>query len=405
MRIKQRGTRYQYGKKARARRSRALRLRVLLVLLVVGIYVGYACLRPISATFTVTLQPQSTEATRIVWPASGQAAVGIDGQGVVAVSPQEQTAPIASVTKLVTALAILEKHPLKTGEQGPQVNFGAADVAIYQDVISRDGAALPINDGQSLSEYNALAAMLLVSANNIAISMSDWAFGSEKDYATYANAMLKKLGFSHTYIAGASGLEHGTTSTPSELVRLAELTMHNPVLAEITGLDSLDIPGFPTLENSSHASKLTSNIHGIKVGLTDEAGACLVYWLDVQKNNGPAIRTYGAIIGQPNFRELQAYINRLADIVGQNITEVPLARAGDRVAVYRAVTGAQADVITTQDVRLPHWKGTELNYAVIETKEDLRLQVNVGYANAVRFPLVVRDHPRVAIAWRLTHPF
>ena len=72
----------------------------------------------------------------IPWPAYGQSAVGVKGNGVVSATPNQSPRPTASVAKLVTALAILEKKPLVNNEQGEQIVISDADLAIYDFYLS-----------------------------------------------------------------------------------------------------------------------------------------------------------------------------------------------------------------------------------------------------------------------------
>jgi D-alanyl-D-alanine carboxypeptidase (penicillin-binding protein 5/6) len=87
--------------------------------------------------------------------------------------------------------------------------------------------------GEQISEYQALQAMLLPSANNMADSLARWAFGSPADYVTYANGIIKKMGLSHTVVGNTNGFDDTTTSTADDLVMIGLQAMRNPVIADI----------------------------------------------------------------------------------------------------------------------------------------------------------------------------
>jgi D-alanyl-D-alanine carboxypeptidase (penicillin-binding protein 5/6) len=395
-------TTYRYGKAAKRVRSRRRGLRFgLIIVVVVAIYVAYACLRPITYLPKLVIEQPKSSVSDMIWPSTGQFAVGIEGQGAVAVAPNEHVAPMASVTKLVTALAVLEKHPLKPGDQGETIRFTDADAAIYQSVIARDGVGIGVQPGQSMTERQALEAMLLASANNIAISLSGWAFGSEKEYATYANSMVQRLGLMHTHITGASGLDADTTSTPSDLVRLAELSVHSPVILAITALPQTDIPEFGTVYNISHISALDSAIHPLKVGLTDEAGACFVFWTQPR---GSSERVFGAIMGQSDFKMLKAYVNTFAQkTIAQNYAEVTIAHKGDPVAAYIDASGTPVTAHVKEDVRIAYWRGQPVLLLMPASRSALRLEVHVGDA-VKKYVLESNKPPGFAVSWRLLHP-
>src|SRR5690606_10140017 len=111
----------------------------------------------------------------------------------------------ASMAKVITALAILEKQPLEAGQAGPTYTLTSHDVAVYHMYAAKNGSVLPVHEGMQLTQYQALQAMLLPSANNIADMMVERVFGSEDAYLEYAHDMLRRMGLSRTVVADASG--------------------------------------------------------------------------------------------------------------------------------------------------------------------------------------------------------
>src|SRR3982750_4716678 len=113
------------------RRRRRVGFRIFLSLLVMLLLAG-ACfniVRPLPNAETATMGATSrVSASTLKWPSSGSAALGAQGFGVLdaygAVSPR----PIASLTKLVTALALIEQKPFSLGEQGDTYTFTQQDV-------------------------------------------------------------------------------------------------------------------------------------------------------------------------------------------------------------------------------------------------------------------------------------
>src|SRR5689334_5821227 len=104
--------------------SRSHRWRyAIVVLLLVGLYLLWALLRPLPAlTSTVTLPAQTkAPAGQLQWPAQGQSAVGIVGTSTLETHNPAKPVPIASTAKLITALMVLQKKPLQPGQQGPTI--------------------------------------------------------------------------------------------------------------------------------------------------------------------------------------------------------------------------------------------------------------------------------------------
>ena len=160
----------------------------LTVLIVAGIYVGTMLARPLPA-LNVTAQalaPSQAKPVIMAWPTYGQASVGAVGYGVLAVNGEQKDLPMASVAKVMTALAVLKKKPLQIGQQGPTLVINQADVDEYYRTIAMDGSNVPVVLGEEITQYEALQALLLPSANNMAHTLVRWAYGSDKDYLAYS---------------------------------------------------------------------------------------------------------------------------------------------------------------------------------------------------------------------------
>jgi D-alanyl-D-alanine carboxypeptidase (penicillin-binding protein 5/6) len=82
-----------------------------------------------SAAATVTAGPTvSGQAAEPIAPALGSTAAMADGFGDLGWAPTHDVVPIASMTKVITALMVLKAHPLGANESGPTITFGQADI-------------------------------------------------------------------------------------------------------------------------------------------------------------------------------------------------------------------------------------------------------------------------------------
>src|SRR6185437_3099702 len=109
-----------------------------------------------------------------VWPAYGQAAFVQTGQSQVQAGPNQHTAAIASVAKVMTAYLVLRDHPLRLGQDGPTITLTDADVADTDRRLRQRESIVSIAAGERLTERQALQALLLPSANNIAAALARW---------------------------------------------------------------------------------------------------------------------------------------------------------------------------------------------------------------------------------------
>src|SRR5690606_29402046 len=144
------------------RRPRAL-LPVGIIAALGAAYVGGTLLCPLDAVApTVTTEKvtiESAPAATVAWPANGSAAVGIQGMSTLASTTDRDE--IASITKIASAMMVLEKLPLEVGEQGPSFEFTRSDRQEYLDYRWGNQSSLDVPVDGSLTEYQMLQGVLL----------------------------------------------------------------------------------------------------------------------------------------------------------------------------------------------------------------------------------------------------
>lgn len=263
--------------------------------------------------------PKPAYAAEVAWPAEAKAAaIGIQGSGVVGSHNDSKPRPIASIAKVITALAILEKKPLKGDESGPLVPITEYDEQLYRDYVAQNGTVVLIKAGVPISERDALEAMLLPSANNVADTTAIWAFGSLKNYRDYANGMLKRLGLKDTTVGtDASGLDPSTKSTASDLVRLGEIALKNPIISHIVALPAAHIPFAGDIPNYN-AMVTKHGYTGLKPGESIQAGNTLLFSAN-DTANGKPVTIIGAILGTENYRESNAGALQMVDSIKKTL--------------------------------------------------------------------------------------
>ena len=337
----------------------------LVILFVVGILVGVGYWRysqPLPKVYAQELaleQPSST-AIELPWPAYGQSALGAAGFGVLAVNKTTKPVPIASISKAITALAILQEKPLLPGQKGPVITATEEDVRLYRDYLAKDGSVLPLNAGERATQYELLQAMMLPSANNIADTAAKWAFGSVEAYTSYANKFVKDLGMSETTVADASGFSPRTTSTAKDLVVLGEAVLRNPVLAGIVKQKSAGFPGLDEKIRNVNWLLGTEGILGIKTGNTDQAGGCYLFGVKRQVAGGRSVTVIGAVLGAPTRQIAMNDSLPLIRAADKGFETAMAVRAGQIVGRYNLPWGGSADAVVSSDFKILHWKGSRI---------------------------------------------
>src|SRR5437762_6950356 len=247
-----------------------------------------------------------------VWPAYGQAAVQI-GHSEVQAGPSQHAAAIASIAKVMTAYLVLRDHPLRPGQDGPTITLTDADVA---DTDRRRGQAesvVSIAGGEQLTESQALQALLLPSANNIAAVLARWDAGSEDRFVARMNAIARSLAMTHTRYTDPSGYDDTTVSTAADQVRIVEQAMRLPVFARIVATSSAMLPVAGTVHNTNTLLGHDGFV-GVKTGSDAAAGGCFAFRA-IRSVDGRRTTLTGVVLGQPGSDLVEAGLAAAAAVV------------------------------------------------------------------------------------------
>jgi D-alanyl-D-alanine carboxypeptidase (penicillin-binding protein 5/6) len=195
--------------------------------------------------------------------------VKVDGREVWARNADAPLPP-ASLTKMMTALLVLERADLRSV------------VTVSREASRETGARLGLAPGDRVAVLELLAATLIGSANDACRVLADHVAGSETKFVALMNARARGMGLSGTRFTNASGHDApGMRSTARDLARLAETAMGNPVFAKMAGLEESWISTADTgkkfpLENKNLLIGRYRGAIGVKTGFTGSAGKCLV---------------------------------------------------------------------------------------------------------------------------------
>ncbi len=351
---------------AEKKHSHVLRNIVLLLcaLLAVAIYQLQRPLPPPTTTLSIN-QIVPPGSSKLATPTYGQSALYIDGYGVVSTTGVQQHVSTASIAKVITALCILERKPLKVGETGPKLVMGSNDYELYQQEIAQNGSLLPIYQGMELTQYNALQAIMIPSANNISNSLAIWAFGSLEAYSEFANNFVMRHGLVNTRIGSdASGYDPSTVSNATDLVRLGAIVAKNPVLMEIAGQKQANFPLSGTLYNYNTALGF-AGINGLKTGNNDQnlGGLLMTGMTKVQEK--PVLFS-GSVLGASSLAESISDSKRLAGSISSNFQTVPVVAANTKIGLAKTAWGEATTIVSKKAVVATRWADHPVNLSLAE---------------------------------------
>jgi D-alanyl-D-alanine carboxypeptidase (penicillin-binding protein 5/6) len=300
----------------------------------------------------------------IAWPTTGQGAIAVLGTGLMAVSPGQHVVPIASLTKMMTAYVILHDHPLRLGASGPSLTMNATDVAEWVHADSTDESNVGIKNGEVLNEYQLLEALLIPSADNVAVMLADWDSGSVPAFVAKMNATARRLGLISTSYADSSGVDPLSRSDASDQAVLAALLMSNPVVRTIVRKPSLPFQVNGTIWNFNPALG-TDGIIGVKSGWTTQAQACLATaaFRDV---GGKNVLVIAVSLGQPFSLTSAAHADEslldsatpMLELWQPTFSKTELAQAIEGTSITPLALGQKVPAVVA-------WPGLQLNAAVV----------------------------------------
>lgn len=181
-----------------------------------------------------------------------------------------QVVPIASITKLMTAMVVLDaKQPLDE-----TIQITDAEV----DRLRGSSSRLPV--GTRLTRRQALLLALMSSENRAAAALLRTYPGGKKAGVVAMNRKARDLGMTHSRFVEATGLSGDNRATPADLVRLVEAASRYPLIRENSTRDKFTIlvGRYPTEYRNTNplVRKADWDIALTKTGYLSEAGRCLV---------------------------------------------------------------------------------------------------------------------------------
>jgi serine-type D-Ala-D-Ala carboxypeptidase (penicillin-binding protein 5/6) len=233
------------------------------------------------------------------WPAAA-AAPRVSAESYILVDPAsgvplaarapDRVLPMASTTKIMTALVVLESADLDDVYTVPR------DSAV-------GGSTGSLVAGERLTVRDLLTALLVASGNDSAVTLAEGVAGTQAAFVARMNRRARELGLTETHFANPHGLDApGHHSSVRDLVRLAEVAMRNPVFREIVANRRATIPGpggvgTRSFESENELLDIDPAVDGVKTGMTDGAGFAQVAHTD----GGPRTpELYLAVIGAPS---------------------------------------------------------------------------------------------------------
>jgi serine-type D-Ala-D-Ala carboxypeptidase (penicillin-binding protein 5/6) len=207
----------------------------------------------------------------------------------------ERELPMASITKLMTAIVVLErKRP--------------GDLMTVRETAAAVGeSSVHLRVGEKLRVRDLLAAALIQSANDAAFALAAGTAGDVSDFVRLMNAKARRLGLTHTHFVRPDGLDvPGHYSSARDVLKLARVAMRKPLVRRLVAMRSATIAGGRSLFSWNDLLGRYPGLIGVKTGHTGAAG-----WCEVAAARRDGVTIYTVVLGSPSRAQRNADLTRL----------------------------------------------------------------------------------------------
>jgi serine-type D-Ala-D-Ala carboxypeptidase (penicillin-binding protein 5/6) len=273
-----------------------------------------------------------------------------NGEVLLARRAQERL-PIASITKLMTALVTLERaRPSDV-------------VSVDPDATGVRGSTIRLRAGEELRVRDLLAAALIQSANDSAVALAEHVGGGDSaPFVALMNRRAQGLGLRDTQFVRPDGLDiAGHYSSAWDVTRLAQVAMREPIIRRLVRQQSASIAGGRTLHTWNDLLGEFPGTFGVKTGHTTGAG-----WNQVAAARGNGVTIYATILGSPSRSVRNADLEELLGWGMSRYALVPLAPPGRIYGRVRVTYGEKAvPVVAARPLRRAVRIGRQLEQRVV----------------------------------------
>ncbi|HEV2062552.1 MAG TPA: D-alanyl-D-alanine carboxypeptidase family protein, partial [Solirubrobacteraceae bacterium] len=271
----------------------------------------------------------------------------------------DERRPIASTTKLMTALLALEGMALDDVLTAP-----AYDAGPMESVIG-------LREGERMTVRDLLRALLLESANDAAVALAVGLSGSTDAFVEEMNERAEQLGLEDTSYANPIGLdEEDNYSSAADLVKLAQVLRRKPFFRETVDLPRATLRSGArtrTIENRNNLVREVPFVDGVKTGRTSEAGYVLV-----GSATRDGVTVLSAVLGEPTEAARDEDTIELLRHGLERYERRTVLRDGRRLAradlEYR---DEQVDLVASETVDQVLRRGERARVRVVDAPEEL----------------------------------
>jgi len=280
--------------------------------------------------------------------------------------------PIASITKIMTMLLVMEA--IDSGK----ITFDDI-VPVSEHSYSMGGSQVYLKPGEQFTVTEMLKAVAIHSANDASVALAEKVAGSEEAFVAMMNEKARELGMNDTNFLDATGLtDEGHYSSAYDIAVMSrELIMKHPKILEFTSIwhDTFRDGKF-SLDNTNKLIRFYEGANGLKTGFTSAAGYCLSA---TAKKNG--LQLISVVLGEPDSNTRFAEARKLLDYGFANYETIKVNTKGEDVQEVEVAKGMKTKIkgIYADDVNILLKKGDKGKVdREVRMEEDITAPVKAG---------------------------
>ena len=320
--------------------------------------------------------------------------------------------PIASVTKVMTMLLIMEA-----------VDDGRITlddmVTVSENAMSYGGSTMFLETGEQLTVNDMVKGIAVASANDGCVAMAEYIAGSESAFVDMMNAKAKELGMENTHFVNTNGLDADDhySSARDVAIMSRELIKHKIVFNYTSiWMDTLRGGKFQ-LANTNKLIRFYDGANGLKTGSTSKALCCLS--ATAKRNN---MQLIAVVLGAPTSALRFSSAKALLDYGFANYAVNTIVTAGEEIDKVHVEKGVEKEVsivagesfstliekgkednvskeiIIDENITAPVEAGQKIGTIRISSGDETLKEIDITALNAVEkkgIGLIVRDFFRM----------
>ncbi len=241
----------------------------------------------------------------------------------------DERLPIASVTKIMTMLLIMEE--IESG----RLNYDDL-VTVSENAMSYGGSTMFLETGEQLTVNDMLKGIAVASANDGCVAMAEHISGSESEFVDKMNAKAKELNMENTSFMNTNGLdEENHYSSARDVAIMSRELLKYPKITEYTSIWTDELRGGKfELANTNKLIRFYTGANGLKTGSTSEALCCLS--ASALRNN---MQLIAVVLGAPTSAERFESAKALLDFGFANYKITNLVNKDDIICDISIVNG------------------------------------------------------------------